>query len=73
MLQALKHVPFEIAVGRNGAFWVHAGADHRTTIAVVNAILNSEALGAGEIQAMVQAVLAHAARRGGSGGGGGGA
>lgn len=65
MLQALSHVPFEIAVGRNGAFWVHAGEDHRTTVAVTNCLLNSEALrDQREIAAMVKAVLAHAAQRG---------
>ena len=62
----MSHLPFEIAVGRNGAFWVHAGADHRTTVAVVNCLLNSEALAdRREVEQMVKAVLAQAAGRGG--------
>lgn len=68
MLQALSHVPFEIAVGRNGAFWVHAGDAHpRTTVAVVNCLLNSEALPGDRraVEQMVGAVLAQAAQRGG--------
>ncbi len=66
MLSALQQVPFEIAVGRNGAFWVNAGGDHRTTVAVVNILLNSEELhGKQEITHMARAVLAAATGGGG--------
>lgn len=58
VLQALSKVPFELAVGRNGCFWANA-EDHRITIAVVNAILNSEEIQHKRgIEAMCKHVLA---------------
>lgn len=56
VLEALSRVPFEVAVGVNGAFWVKAG-DVRTTAVVTNAILNSEFLNDREIASMCENVL----------------
>ena len=59
VLQALSHVPFELAVGTNGTFWVSAedGAP-KSIIAVINAILNSEGIHTKkEIEAMCKHVL----------------
>lgn len=58
MLQALakQQVPFEVAVGRNGAFYVNAEGP-RIIVAVVNILLNSEMIHEGH-DAMVRSVLA---------------
>jgi len=58
VLQALakQQVPFEFAVGRNGAFYVNA-QDPRIIVAVVNILLNSEMIHEGH-DAMVRSVLA---------------
>lgn len=58
VLQALakQQVPFEVAVGRNGAFYVNAD-DPRIIVAVVNILLNSEMIHDGH-DAMVRSVLA---------------
>lgn len=64
VLDALKDqgLKFEIAVGVNGAFWVKA-EELRTTVAITNAILNSEMIkGKGDMIAMVQQVLKAAKR-----------
>lgn len=47
-----KAIPFEVAVGLNGAVWVNAASTKNITI-VANAILNSETLSPGEVDAMV--------------------
>jgi exosome complex component RRP40 len=47
-----KSIPFEVAVGLNGAVWVNANSTKNITI-VANAILNSETLSPGEVDAMV--------------------
>lgn len=49
-------MPFETAIGINGAFWVKA-ADVKTTAAITNAILNSEFLGEKEIKSMCDQVM----------------
>lgn len=66
VLQVLEKVPnlkFEVAIGVNGAFWVKA-MDPRTTVALSNAILNSEMIkNYSDMSAMVQGVL-QAAKKG---------
>jgi exosome complex component RRP40 len=58
VLQALgKSIAFEIAIGLNGVIWVNSQSTKHTTI-VTNAILNSEAMGASEIDFMVQQLIA---------------
>lgn len=63
MLQALQkqQVPFEMAVGRNGAFYVNAD-DPRIVVAVVNILLNSEVIHEGH-EAMARSVLAAVSRQ----------
>ncbi|TFJ88192.1 hypothetical protein NSK_000544 [Nannochloropsis salina CCMP1776] len=58
VLQVLqKHgVPFEVAVGRNGAFYVNA-KDQGIIVAIVNILLNSEMIQDGSEEQMVKFVL----------------
>jgi exosome complex RNA-binding protein Rrp4 len=57
-------VPFEIAIGMNGAFWINSD-DVRTTVAVTNIILNSELIKSQrEMVAMAEHVLAASKSRG---------
>ena len=57
VLNALgKRLPFELAVGLNGAFWVNA-AEPQHVVLVSNAILNSEFLSASEATSMVDQLL----------------
>lgn len=58
VLQVLqKHgVPFEVAVGRNGAFYVNA-KDQGIIVAIVNILLNSEMIQDGSEEQMVKFIL----------------
>lgn len=57
VLNALgKRIPFELAVGVNGMFWVNAG-QHAHVVLITNALLNSEFLSAAQASAMVQQLL----------------
>ena len=63
VLAALSaRVPFEIAVGLNGRFWVRAERNDQT-IVIYNAILNSEFLKSSEIPAMIEAINEKLAQR----------
>lgn len=57
VLNALgKRLPFELAVGLNGQFWVNA-AQPSHVIVVTNAILNSEFLPPAAAASMVESLL----------------
>ena len=57
VLNALgKRLPFELAVGLNGCFWVNASAPQHVVV-VSNAILNSEFLSVSEASSMVDQLL----------------
>ncbi|CAM9319367.1 unnamed protein product [Hapterophycus canaliculatus] len=59
VLNALaKHMPFEIAAGLNGAFWVDSGSEAHT-IVICNAILNSEVMTDAQTDAMVERLAKH--------------
>ncbi|CAM9380443.1 unnamed protein product [Choristocarpus tenellus] len=51
-----KRLPFEIAVGLNGAFWVDSGSEE-TTIVIINAILNSEVMTDAQTEVMVERLV----------------
>ena len=51
-----RSMPFEIAIGANGCVWVNA-EQPRNTVAIANAIQNSELLDEDEVAHMVQTVL----------------
>lgn len=61
-----RELPFEIAVGANGAFWVNSKGGTRTTTAIVNAILNASVMPDSHKIAMVEKVL-HELKSGGKG------
>ena len=51
-----KSIPFEIAVGQNGFFWVHS-TEPSHTIGVANVILQSELLSDAQVDLLVQQCL----------------
>eukprot|EP00903_Cladosiphon_okamuranus_P020234 g18571.t1 len=53
-----KHMPFELAAGLNGAFWVDSGSEAHT-IVICNAILNSEVMTDEQTDAMVDQLAKH--------------
>lgn len=60
ILSALgKSIPFEVAVGVNGVVWVNAKSTKNITI-ISNAILNSESMSPGEVEAMVSQLVQEA-------------
>ncbi|CAM9337724.1 unnamed protein product [Laminaria digitata] len=56
-----KHMPFEVAAGLNGAFWVDSGSEAHT-IVICNAILNSEVMNDAQTDAMVDRLASHMKR-----------
>lgn len=57
VLNALgKRLPFELAVGLNGMFWVNA-AQQAHVVVITNALLNSEFLSPVEATAMTDTLL----------------
>eukprot|EP00455_Lapot_gusevi_P054054 TRINITY_DN8570_c0_g1_i3.p1 TRINITY_DN8570_c0_g1~~TRINITY_DN8570_c0_g1_i3.p1 ORF type:complete len:288 (-),score=21.07 TRINITY_DN8570_c0_g1_i3:16-774(-) len=55
-----QHLPFELAVGVNGRFWVNSGSVLHTII-INNAILNSQTMPDAMIELMVQKLVERAA------------
>ncbi|CAM9707057.1 unnamed protein product [Ectocarpus sp. 8 AP-2014] len=53
-----KHMPFELAAGLNGTFWVDSGSEAHT-IVICNAILNSEVMTDAQTDAMVDRLAKH--------------
>lgn len=51
-----RSIPYELAIGANGRVWINAEAA-KNTVAIGNAIMNSEYLNEAEVAAMVNSVL----------------
>ena len=54
----IRKIPFEVAVGMNGAVWIRS-ASVMHTIIIRNAILNSETMSSEHVEAMVEHIMAN--------------